>query len=129
MTRAELIRQEFFENSWRENAGLLPRQRPENVEDLATLSETEWSKEFEQLMRNRLIMGRFRYGRLHSSLDLDAKLRRASRVLLSLVQEYKATGDIEMLVDLANFAMVEYVRAKRAGAKLASEDDGKFRDK
>ena len=39
--------------------------RPEPLQ-LATLQRTEWSPDFERMMRDRLLMGALRYGRLGS---------------------------------------------------------------
>jgi hypothetical protein len=68
-----------------------------------------WSDEFETLMRNRLLMGRFRYGgtlkpkpgtksnydQVHSAIDR--------------LHKYLDTGNQEHLVDAANLALVEFV--------------------
>ena len=37
---------------------------PKRVAPLESLRSSEWSREFEELMRNRLLMGAFRYGLL-----------------------------------------------------------------
>jgi len=43
----------------------------DKADDYESLKASEWSSEFEQLMRNRLIMGRFRYGRMDRTDQLN----------------------------------------------------------
>lgn len=88
---------------------------------LDILRQTEWLPEFEQLMRNRLVMGAFRYG-LMSSPDktrwscLPSIRRRLDR--------YEETHNLEHLVDVANLCLVEFLRGQRLGYQLSAIDDG-----
>jgi len=68
-----------------------------------------WSSKFEQLMRNRLIMGAFRYGLLgyHKKPQYD---RIASA--LRRLEKYAEFGNLELLVDVANMCLVEFVEGK-----------------
>src|SRR5208283_5212397 len=91
----------FFRQAWRWTCGL-PEESPlpaGNMPPLETLRETEWSPTFERLMRNRLIMGSFRYLRLGDPrkppYDCIAGIRKR-------LDNYEATGNLEMLVDSAN---------------------------
>lgn len=97
-------------------AGLVP------MPDLETLRKTEWSEEFESLMRNRLIMGAFRYGRLCAPGKLDFDRVRAMRERL---QAYRETGNKEFLVDIANMALLEFEEGGDAGTYFRSVDDVK----
>jgi len=60
----------FFRQAWRQLAGLSeepPRpQRP----PLDALRQSQWNTEFETLMRNRLVMGAFRYGTFSEQDDI-----------------------------------------------------------
>jgi len=82
------------------------------------LRRTEWSGEFEQLMRNRLIMGALRYGvfgdRRKPAYD---RMARAER----LIAQYRETRNREALVDLANMALCEYVEGR---GHWEPQDDG-----
>lgn len=73
---------------------------------LESLRETEWVSQFEQYMRNRLIMGAIRYE------TFEAKRRKHNYNLLDYVRrkcdEYEATGNQECLVDAANVLMIEF---------------------
>lgn len=68
---------------------------------------TQWSPEFEQLMRNRLAMGFFRYGALPKQIGCHKYDNLGSiEKRLSLYRENK---NRELLVDIANLALVEFV--------------------
>ena len=98
-------------------AAAFPRVLP----DLSSLRESEWCPEFERHMRNRLVMGAFRYG-LFSDPDkfayqcLDSIRRRLAA--------FEQDGNLEHLVDAANLCMIEYVRGQRNGLVLNPIDDG-----
>ena len=73
----------------------------------ARLAVTEWSERFEQLMRNRLIMGAIRYGRM-----MVPRPKNITQVHMDIIDKrlaiYKKTGNTEMLVDIANMCLVEF---------------------
>uniref|UniRef100_A0A6M3IDD0 Uncharacterized protein n=1 Tax=viral metagenome TaxID=1070528 RepID=A0A6M3IDD0_9ZZZZ len=90
------------------------------IPDLENLKKTEWSDEFERLMRNRLIMGRFRYG----SIGLS------NRPTKSIIEDIKRRADlyiedpnIEYMVDIANLAMKIFVADPNPNKYFKSEDD------
>ena len=56
--------------------------------------------DFIQLMRNRLVMGAFRYGRTR---DYNYH-----KYMLMKIDEYSQTGNLEMLVDTANMALLAW---------------------
>ena len=89
---------------------------------LFDLKRTEWNYGFEQLQRNRLVMGAFRYGRL--SIPGKPVYDRISAAVHRL-EEYKMTGNDELLVDVANFMMLEFVEGKHPLKHFASVDDGR----
>lgn len=72
---------------------------------LRELYQSQWSPRFEELMRNRLVMGAMRYGRLHAPGK-----KRYDRVasIQKRVGLYKETGNLEHLVDAANEALLEF---------------------
>lgn len=88
---------------------------------LDEIARENWSDEFEGLMRNRLIMGAFRYGPLKAQEKgvydcIGSIVRRAAK--------YRATGNDELLVDIANLALVEYVKGAHPKKHFSSIDDG-----
>ncbi len=112
MTVSEHLRQHLLTS-----LGLVPRV---SLPPLEVLQETEWCPEFEMHMRNRLVMGAFRYGRF----DNDDKWRFS---LIGGLQEklmaYQQTGNTEYLVDLANYALLEFVRPAHPKAHWHGDDD------
>lgn len=79
----------------------------------------QWSHDFEELMRNRMMMGAMRYGDFR-------KCRARPRVRVSSMQKrlkkYLDTGNTEMLVDVANLAMIEFVTSTHHAAHFAPLD-------
>lgn len=88
---------------------------------LPELLETEWSSEFETLMRNRLVMGALRYGRLgvpgKPQFDRVEYIQRKCR-------KYGETYNLEALVDIANLALVEFVEGDHPNRHFNSLGDG-----
>lgn len=73
--------------------------------DYAILTSTEWSPRFETAMRNRLIMGAIRYGRMHSQGKTKRDRVRSAITRLML---YAKDGNQEHLVDAANECLLEF---------------------
>lgn len=101
--------------------GMSEEETPERLPDLDTLKRTEWSPRFERLMRNRLIMGAFRYGRLHHpnrpNYDYIAGIIRHA-------EAYQEDGNLEHLVDIANIALVEFEEGPHPLKHFKGIDDG-----
>ncbi len=55
-------------------------------------------------MRQRIIVGTMRYG----PSEQNAKIKSGLSWLKERLEEYEQTGNIEVLVDIANFAMMEF---------------------
>lgn len=97
---------EFYTNAWRQKAGLKEIKVEKSQIDIKDLYKTQWHEQFEQYMRNRLVMGAMRYGDIRTTTGyqylsyLEKKLRK-----------YKETGNLEMLVDVANLAMLEFINS------------------
>ena len=115
------LREFFLNNLWRWKAGKSEVSHLEKVPDFFTLQESQWSDRFEQLMRNRLIMGAFRYG------IFKKKNKPTFKSIDSIINRcnlYKASGNDEHLVDIANLAMVEYIEGKHPMKHFKAADDG-----
>lgn len=114
-----------LDNLWRWKCGLPELPMPEDparlVPPYETLKQDQWCKEFEGLMRNRLIMGSFRYGLLkeNSGSGFDSINSAIERLKL-----YQRTGNQEHLVDAANLCLVEFQAETHPNAHLESIDDG-----
>ena len=108
MMRDRLLRQ----------AGVIKESHP----TFAELKKSEWSTKFEQLMRNRLIMGSFRYQTFatkRSSYNYDTASEAIKRI-----QRYQKDGNTEHLVDAANMCLLEFEFGKHPKKHFASIDDG-----
>ena len=86
-----------------------------------SLWDTEWSRDFEALMRFRMVMGSLRYGKLQ-----HGKKSRKNRIANAIkrLHQYQVTGNQECLVDVANLCMCEFVEPYNRNAHFISIDDG-----
>jgi hypothetical protein len=116
-----LTEQWFLRQAWRRSAGLPEEREPTPRPDLPALQQSQWSSEFESLMRHRLLMGAFRYG----TFDEQKHARRNNPEGIERhLREYLETGNAEHLVDIANLALVEFVRPSHKNFHFKSIDDG-----
>jgi len=86
------------------DAGVIEGPR---VPDLPGLREIRWVPEFERLMRNRLMMGAFRY-ECEDLRESPVALFDNLPSIRHHLDAYEATGDLEHLVDAANLCMLEF---------------------
>lgn len=75
---------------------------------------------FVTLMRNRLIMGHMRYGPLAHP---DKPKYNNLAALRKKIDLYERTGNDEILVDIANYALVEFVEGVHPHKHFAATDD------
>jgi hypothetical protein len=93
------------------------KEKPMTYDELKT---SEWSIRFEELMRNRLMMGSYRYGKkLH---DPRAPGFSCVRHIRDRISRYEYDGNLEWLVDVANFAMLEFMHSQHPNAHFKSTD-------
>ena len=111
----DVIRQSIYENK-----GL--NSNNTQLPPLETLMKTEWNYEFEKLMRNRLIMGRIRYGGLHEHKGRVLYDHVGSAI--NRLRMYQRTGNAEHLVDSANLCLVEFTQEGHENFHFKSADDG-----
>lgn len=101
-----------------QRAGLVERPKPKFTFD--DLAASEWSAEFERLMRNRLIMGALRYGPINAPGKTPyARVPSMYRRLAA----YGRTGNLEMLVDVANLCLLEFVEGRHPLRHFRAVDD------
>jgi hypothetical protein len=125
----------YLMDLWRDMVGLWPKETT-LMPSLDSLRRTEWSDDFEeklkkyyntfeivslvipwseefiQLMRNRLVMGAFRYGLMAEQDYSKFDTLSAARNKLEL---YEKTLNLEFLVDAANNCLLTFVQNKRLG--------------
>jgi hypothetical protein len=116
------MRDHFLKNLWLWKCGLPEQKIPElSNYNLLELRKTEWSFDFEYLMRNRLVFGALRYGKL------GAKNKPQYDRIKSCIQRlkvYEKTGNLENLVDVANIVMCEFIEGIHPNKHFHSVDDG-----
>ena len=93
---------------------------PATHKPLAVLRKTERNLVFERLCRNRLLMGAFRYGELFAE---DKELYISVDDIRLRLDLYEKTGNLECLVDAANYAMLEFTYSKHKNAHFKASDD------
>lgn len=108
----------FLANLWRWKCGV-EEITPQPIPDLISLRESEWSVKFETLMRNRLVMGAIRYGRINTHRPAYDRMKSIDSRLTS----YKLTGNDELLVDIANLCLLEFVEGKHPLKHFKAYDD------
>jgi hypothetical protein len=85
-----------------------PKPSRFNPSDLPRLEQSEWSPEFEGLMRNRLLMGALRYGTMVEKRQKQATKWDLLGALRSKLEGYERTGNTEYLVDGANYLLLAF---------------------
>lgn len=87
---------------------------------LSELRKTEWSPDFEDYQRYRLIMGALRYGRINApgKKQFDRPVDIIRRIKL-----YLETRNLEHLVDAANLCMLEFEEGKHPDRHFLSQDN------
>jgi len=89
------------------------------VKPIGGVPESEYSIIFLEGMVNRMAMSFFKYG-----LVVDAYPHKVNAIdsLRLRLQKYLDTGNTEFLMDVANFAMIEFMHPKIAGAIFKATD-------
>ena len=120
------MREHFVRNAWRWKCGL--PELPENKQpttSVEVLRKTEWSPRFEQLMRNRLIFGAYRYGRMgHGKTPAGKPHYDRCESIRKRLQFFEDTGNAEWLVDIANMALLMFEEKQHKNFHFDSIDDG-----
>lgn len=113
--------QPFLDHAWRTLAGRHAGVSTTAAPSLTELFRSEWSVRFETLMRNRLVFGALRYGRLGAAgkprYDRLASVQRR-------LAAYRATGNQEHLVDAAALLLVEFEEGTHPLRHWGASDDG-----
>ena len=91
-------------------------------ESLESLRQSEWSPEFERLMRNRLIMGRYRYGLMQRT---DALQYDRVGSAMDRLRKYTENGNTEHLVDVANLMLLEFEHGQHPRKHFMAQDDSR----
>jgi len=93
---------------------------PTNRHELTDLLQTQWSSEFERLIRNRLLAGSYRYGKMNQ----DGKpTYNCADSIIKRMKQYKQDGNLEWLADCAALLFIEFVEGEHPRRHWRSIDD------
>ena len=104
----------FLNSLWLDLCGIAEKKQ-RMMPSLSVLREEEWDSEFEQAMRNRLIIGAFRYERLCEKKKGDYDFVENAILRLRL---YQQDHKLEHLVDSANLSLLEFHVQRKEGVLL-----------
>lgn len=93
---------------------------PDSITSLDILKETEWDNDFESLMRNRLIMGRFRYGPFK---NINRTTEKIIENIKDRADKYLAERNTEYLVDISNLCMKLFATDEHPLKHFKAHDD------
>lgn len=111
----------FLRELWYDLAGKPYKENKiKTLPPLDELKKSEWDDTFEQLMRNRLIVGSFRYGLLKDS-DRPSYKRVSS--IINRLEMYLEDGNTEHLVDAAAISLAEFVCGDHPHKHFGPNDD------
>ena len=124
----------FFLMAWRRLAGLPeeysypPCEKPLSKEFVqlmknrlfVQLMKNRFSEEFVQLMKNRLVSGALRYGPYRNNEHGREQVH--AEIITRLTDEFIETGNQECLVDIATIAAVEFVEKNHPHAHWRAKD-------
>jgi hypothetical protein len=82
--------------------------------------KTEFSEKFVKGMRDRMVVSFHKYGRV---ADAYPKKLDAVGDMQKRLQKYAETGNTEWLMDVANFAMIEFMHPRHPNAHFEGTDD------
>lgn len=82
--------------------------------------KTEFSDRFVQLMKNRMITSFYKYGPV--KINCENNLTNVVDSLKLRLDKYIQTGNTEFLVDVANFAMMEYMYPQHENGHFTPTD-------
>ncbi len=119
LTNTEWLRQRLLHQVDRTAIG-------DKAESLVELLQSEWSPEFESLMRKRLLVGRFRYGRMDRTHSTNYDRIGSA---LKRLHSYRETGNQEYLVDAANICLLEFEHGDHPNTHFDAADDGEHVEK
>ncbi len=86
---------------------------------MKNIIKTETSEQFLKGMTNRMLVSYYKYGPV---ADAYPHKLNALRSLQQRLDEYQKTGNLEFLIDAANFAMIEFMHPSLPNAFFKATD-------
>ena len=115
----------FFMNAWRWKEDLAYNYSLTEKEwkiDTSGFEDHSWKDEFERLRENRLLIAQLRYGKNGTK---GKKKYDWVNHMIEYLNEYKETGNMELLVDVANYCSLEFFEPIHENAHFFAKDDKK----
>lgn len=92
------------------------------MDDFEAILKTEYSTAFDEHRKKAMINSFYKYGPAKKNYG-EYKCMDALKNIELRLQKYKDTGNTEYLVDVANFAMLEFMHPSIPGAKYIPTGD------
>lgn len=92
------------------------------METREEIMKRDFSEEFVNKMRNAIEMSHYKYGWMSNTYP---ELAQAVKCIQERLDLYNKTHNTEYLVDIANFAMIEYKHPSYEDAKYTPTDSNK----
>jgi hypothetical protein len=93
------------------------------VKSTKEILKTEYSEQFDIIRKNMMCMSYYKYGPLKDNYKTEKTIN-AIGSLEKRLQAYKETGNTELLADIANFAMIEFMFPQHPQAHYKGTDGG-----
>ena len=90
--------------------------------DRETILRRDFSEEFVRKMKNAIVMSHYKYGWMSETYPDLAQARKCIQERLAL---YLKTHNTECLVDIANFAMIEFMHPSFEDSRYLPTDSDK----
>ena len=87
--------------------------------DIKEILGTEFSEDFVQKMKNRMVVSFCKYGSIAEGYPKNVNAIESLKVRL---EKYEETGNTEFLCDVANFAMIEFMLPRHEKAHFKPTD-------
>lgn len=91
-------------------------------DEFKSILSTEWSYRFEELQKKAMLMSYYKYGPVVKNHTKDNNHMDAVANLKKRLELYEKTGNTEFLVDVANFAMIEFMNPQHPKAHFKGTD-------
>lgn len=89
------------------------------MDSLEHILSRDFPEEFINLMKNRIVVSHYKYGWMSQTYP---ELAQAVKSIQTRLDKYIETGNTEWLVDVANFAMIEWKHPSLSGAHFRATD-------
>ena len=115
------MRDHFMRNLWRWKCGVREVELTTHFHTMEQ-ARANWFPGFVELMRNRMMLGIFRYGDFRDPQQVDYDLLGSAR---QHIDEFERTGNGEHLVDAANLLGITFAKRTHPRFHFYAVDDGR----